>query len=205
MNKRYDLTGQVFTRLMAVSFSSRNGRGFWLCKCRCGNESQVPANRLLSGHVRSCGCLKRERMAKGTNFRHGLSYTRTHAIWAAMKSRCTNKNQKCYPRYGGRGVSVCERWQSFDMFYADMGTVPEGHSLDRIDTNGNYEPGNCRWATKYTQANNTRTNRFLSFNGETRTIAEWERHLGLPANCIGNRIRKHKWTVERALTTPLSV
>jgi hypothetical protein len=203
MNKRTDLSNQVFTRLTAVSFLSLNGRGYWLCECECGNKSRVPANRLLSGRVKSCGCLKAERIAKGTNLQHGLSYTSTHAVWASMKSRCTNRNQRCYPRYGGRGISVCERWLSFVNFYADMGDKPDGMSLDRIDPNGNYEPSNCRWATKYTQANNTRTNRFLHFNGETRSVADWGRHLGISAKAISDRINKHKWTVERALSTPL--
>lgn len=117
-----------------------------------------------------------------------------------MRSRCRNKCRHNYAMYGGRGIIVCERWDSYEAFLADMGRCPEGHTLDRIDPNGNYEPSNCRWATYINQLNNKRTNRRVEFHGETKTLAEWERAIGLNKGVLKGRLRIG-WSIERALTT----
>lgn len=133
----------------------------WLVKCDCGSEVRMTTGQ-LSGRTRSCGCWKRE---NGTRLTHGMGRkggrrSRVYRIWNAMRQRCGNPNQPHYARYGGLGVTVCERWEKFENFYADMGDPPtDTHSLDRIDPFGNYEPGNCRWATREEQARNTRRTR----------------------------------------------
>jgi len=121
-----------------------------------------------------------------------------------MRSRCNNPNDQSYPRYGGRGISVCERWDRFEVFLADMGKRPApGYSLDRTDNNGNYEPGNCHWATKTDQARNRRSNRRLTHDGRTMTLAEWAHAVALNQNTISRRIDRLGWSVARALTTPV--
>ena len=126
------------------------------CQCDCGELRTVPVHTLTQGHSRHCGCRVSE-MTTAQKTIHGLSRTVEHSTWSRMKQRCANPRSKDYPDYGGRGISVCERWQnSFEAFYADMGKRPPGTSIDRIDVNGDYEPGNCRWADAMTQRHNRR-------------------------------------------------
>lgn len=135
---------------------------------------------------------------------HGMSTTSEHCIWRSMKNRCHSPGDKGYRLYGGRGIQVCERWRnSFSAFYADMGPRPTAkHSIDRINNERNYEPGNCRWATREEQGNNTRVNVRLLFQGESLTVPQWARRLGINEDTITWRLRRG-WTVEKALTTPL--
>lgn len=121
-----------------------------------------------------------------------------------MIQRCQTKSLSVYPIYGGRGIKVCSRWRnSFDKFISDMGIRPRaGMSIDRIDPNGDYEPGNCRWATQETQANNTRRNRFIEFDGKRLTISQWARTMGIKKRTLHGRIYLRGWSVEKALTTP---
>lgn len=128
---------------------------------------------------------------------------RAYASWRSMVYRCTNPKNPKYRFYGGRGIAICDRWRVFNDFYADMGDRPEGMTLDRIDSDGNYEPGNCRWADAETQANNTRATRVLTFNGEALSISQWSRRLGLGFTTIAGRL-KTGWPVALALSEPAS-
>lgn len=203
-----DMTGQRFERLTAVSVSKRVGkRLFWLCQCDCGNTKEVSSAHLRSGNVRSCGCLAGERTRERST-KHGQSGSGNRKLrsleyktWAAMKSRCYYPKNISYRNYGGRGIKVCDRWRdSFEAFLEDMGKRPSTrHTLDRIDSNGHYEPSNCRWATYTEQLRNRKTVKLLTFNGATKCIPEWADELGISASKIRARL-KRGWTVENALT-----
>ena len=161
----------------------------------------VSAYNLRSGWSKSCGCLKASR--GGTNANHGMHKTSTYNVWNGMKARCLNPKNPKYHRYGGRGIKVCDRWLAFENFFADMGEKPQGKSLDRHPNNdGDYEPGNCRWATIAEQNNNTSVNHLLEYNGEVKTVSEWAIKVGLHQDCLFSRILNLGWSVERALTTP---
>jgi len=156
----------------------------WVCRCECGTITTVLEQSLRSGATQSCGCLLRERARDGSCKRkkHGMSKTRIHTIWIGMLSRCCSKQNLAYARYGGRGISVCERWRnSFLAFLADMGCPPSAsHTLDRIDNDGPYSPGNCRWATAKEQANNRCSNIRVTNHGNTFTLQQWSEHTGIP-------------------------
>ncbi len=135
---------------------------------------------------------------------HGLSYTPEYRAWQQMRLRCLDPKHKAYPSYGGRGITVCQRWlESPQAFLDDMGPKPSPlHELDREDNNGNYEPGNCRWVTRSVNDRNRRSSRFLEFRGESRTVAEWCELLGLSPSVVGHRLQDG-WDPERALSTPV--
>lgn len=182
--------------------SSRYGRltvlqhqhGGWLCACDCGASKIVTGNHLRDGRVQSCGCLNRDvRNAPKT---HGKRHTRTWVIWSNMVQRCTNPNSTSYQDYGARGITVCERWREFVNFYADMGDVPVGLTLDRIENDKGYEPGNCRWATRTEQALNKRTNRLLEVAGVTKPLKVWCTELGIPYWTAHARLRRGKTASE---------
>lgn len=157
--------------------------------CDCGGKITVSISSVKTGHTKSCGCIK-----------HGMSKTREYRSWNGMRSRCNNKNGKSYKNYGGRGIKVCPRWDSFEKFIKDMGKCPAGKSLDRIDNNGNYEPSNCRWTSYEEQANNRRSNNLLTFKGKTRNIAFWAKETGINQRTIRSRVSQLGWTAEKALT-----
>jgi hypothetical protein len=202
------LDGLRFGKLLVLArapdkvFSKGRKSVAWRCRCDCGREVTVIRSNLASGHSKSCGCLKVEACSR-TFRKHGLTDSKVHKIWCDMKARCTNPNADSYPIYGARGIIVCERWAtSFESFVADMGHPPSpSHSLDRIDPNGNYEPQNCRWATRYEQANNKRNTKFYTFDGKTMTIPDWSRYIGVKASILHNRINRQKWPIERAIRT----
>jgi hypothetical protein len=151
----FDITGKKYSRLTAIK---RVGglRNHWLFQCECGEITSVRKAHVTSGRTRSCGCLAKE-LRKELFTKHGMSHTTEHNIWLSFRARCENPNHMYYKNYGGRGISVCDRWQKFENFYADMGNRPDGLTLDRINNDGNYEPSNCRWATWKQQNNNRRT------------------------------------------------
>lgn len=167
----------------------------WICVCDCGAQREVASVTLRNGSSTGCGCNR-----KG-NVTHGGSGTRTHRIWKNVWTRCTNPRVKSYKDYGGRGIKVCARWRSFAAFFEDMGECPPKMSIDRIDNDKGYEPGNCRWATKKVQANNTRSNRRYTLNGRTQTVSQWAEEIGIPYNCLLYR-HMNGWDAETALTTP---
>lgn len=162
MPKFKDISGERFGRWLVLSKTDDEERAKWLCRCDCGNTGVVSGTVLRRGSSVSCGCVRSERAATLT-YRHGMNLkgapSRPYRIWTGMKQRCRDPNVSQYPYYGGRGIKVCERWEDFMNFYADMGDPPTAtHSIDQIDPDGDYEPSNCRWATPVQQANNRRNN-----------------------------------------------
>lgn len=206
MGKVIDLTGQKFGRLTAVKLDRVERCAYWLCKCDCGKETIATSGSLRTGHKKSCGCLhddlSRERLTQ-MNLTHGESNTRLYKIWTDIKKRCYRKTFWAYDRYGGRGISLCKEWHDYPTFrdwclangYADNLTI------DRIDNDGNYEPSNCRWVDRKAQANNKCNVRRITYNGETKTIAEWAEALGINYTTLYNRIFNYNIPLAEALST----
>lgn len=197
--------GYRFGRLVVEAAAPANGyRRRWFCRCDCGVVKAFDHSNLRAGFSKSCGCLKRDQnKERSFALTHGRNKTPEHRSWSGMIQRCTNPNMDSWPDYGGRGIAVCERWRnSFEAFLADVGERPSpAHSLDRIDPNGNYEPGNCRWATRAQQAQGRRTTvlswdivneiRGRSQHGESRkSIAK---RMGLRSNVVGRIVRNLAW------------
>lgn len=176
-------------------------RAQWQCICDCGTITTVSGQSLGRGSTKSCGCLAREAVIQRTQT-HGLSRTHIYRSWNTMIQRCTNPNNTHWPSYGGRGISVCKEWFSFENFYRDMGERPHGATLERSDNNKGYEPGNVIWASRLAQANNRRTNVLVTLNEETKTVAEWGRFTGLGKQVIKKRL-DDGWPAWRTLTEPL--
>lgn len=191
-----DLTNKKFGRLLAIELAEPAFNTYgktvrrWLCHCDCGNTTIVRVSKLTSGKTISCGCFHKE-ICSAMFKTHGMRHTREYESWASMKDRCLNKKSSKFYLYGGRGISICERWKtSFKDFYADMGDRPIGTTIDRINTNGNYEPSNCRWATPKQQANNLRTTKFFTVNGITDTISGFAERLGCSRDAIKLRLKR---------------
>ena len=197
-----EIIGRKFHRMLIVEFAGRAANKSILvrCQCDCGNFKVVRLCALARSEIKSCGCYRREfSAAQKTTLKHGRSHSPTYKSWTAMKVRCLNVNHVAYEAYGGRGINICQRWHdSFENFLEDMGERPIGYSLDRIDPDGNYEPGNCRWATARIQGNNRRSTRFLDCNGMILTVSEWAEVTALKKGTIRERL-KRGWSVEKAL------
>lgn len=178
----------------------KDGKRVWMVVCDCGTERVISEGEVRARQ--SCGCKRIETTIKAKTT-HGDCKSKEFMAWAAMMTRCRNPKQACFKNYGGRGISVCTRWQKYEHFLADMGRKPSlRHTLERIDNDGNYEPKNCRWATRSEQALNKRNNRWISFGKETLTLTEWARKLGCSNAMISQRLDKG-WSVEKTLTTPV--
>lgn len=188
-----NLTGQRFNRLQVLSFSHVKGReSYWICACDCGKVKTIRYNSLVYARTKSCGCLQIEIATK-----HGLAgKSYLYNLWEGIKARCLNPNNKDYHKYGGRGIEVDAHWaNSFiafrDYILANLGDRKAGESLDRIDNNKGYEPGNVRWASPIEQGANRRDNNLLTHNGKTLCMAEWSRELGIAVSTLKNRQYKN--------------
>ena len=192
MGTLIDLTGKRFGRLLVIGRAETDSRGklSWLCKCDCGNEKTIRGDSLQGDRAKSCGCLQKEIASIG-NRTHGLSKVPTYEVWYNMQHRCFNKNNHVYKNYGGRGITVCDRWLKFENFYEDMGDKPKGLTLDRNDNHGNYEPSNCSWVTRKEQSRNIRSNRMIKYGGREQCMAEWAEEIGISQNALGCRLKKY--------------
>lgn len=169
-------------------------------KCNyCNKEFRGSFNRVNNMELKSCGCYRKTQLSI-RSITHGLSKTKEYAIWRSMKDRCYNPKVKRFPNYGGRGITVCDRWlNSFENFLEDMGRRPSiNHSIERNENNGNYEPSNCRWATRLEQANNKTNNVSISFNGKTLNLSQWAREINVPVSRIETRFKKN-WDLKDVL------
>ena len=201
-----DLTGMQFNRWHVVSLAGRTKHGAltWNCVCDCGNKVIVSGNTLRMGTSKSCGCIKVE-FVKSRFTKHGKHDTSEHRIWRDMFGRCQCVTHASYADYGGRGITVCERWRDFANFLADMGERPSRrHSIDRINNSGNYEPSNCRWATPLEQSVNRRNNHIITYNGGSLTLSEWSKRLSIAETTLSKRLYSG-WSDERALSTPVDI
>lgn len=206
-----NLLHQKFNRLTAIGYAGKNrsDKNTWLWRCGCGKLHIASAADVKSQRTKSCGCLKLQHLLRRntSNRTHGAArnglQTPEYRIWGGMHTRCFNPNDAHYADYGGRGITVCDRWKdSFENFLADMGPRPTPkHTIERTNNDGNYELNNCVWATFYTQSRNKRSNHMVTYNGETLCVTDWAPRLGLTVACLFMRLRK--WTIEDAFTRPL--
>lgn len=206
--EREDLTGQRFNKLVVLSSApdhvKPNGDcvARWNCECDCGNFTVVDGASLKNGHTKSCGCLQGEHHMDSC---HNVGRTRLYRIWQDMRQRCSNPNNNGFQDYGGRGITVCDEWNNSYIAFKEWATsngYADDLSIDRIDVNGAYEPSNCRWSTFVEQANNTRTNRSVTYNNETLTLAQWRKRLGFKRGVLEYRLNSG-WSEEKAFTTPV--
>jgi hypothetical protein len=192
--KLIDLSNKSFGRWLVSDYA---GKSYWNCICECGTTKKVFSFNLINNKSVSCGCYAAER-----NTKHGMSRTKIYSIWEGMKQRCTSPSNTYWHRYGGRGIKVCERWQLFENFYADLGDPPtEQHSLGRIDNDGDYEPNNVRWETLEQQNNNKVLNHKVTIDGVTKTLTQWAQENGLKPSTVMSRV-SYGWNDYDAVTLP---
>jgi len=205
-NPRFqDLTGQVFGRLTVLAYAgaSPSGAQRWLCGCDCGRQKVVQGGHLKNGSIRDCSCRKNAASAQRAT-KHGQHGVPEYIVWKGIRARCHNLREPAYSNYGGRGIKVCDRWDHFEKFLADMGKRPsQRHTLERKNNHGPYSPENCIWADRQVQARNTRRNRYITANGETLLLCQWAERLGVRASVIVNRCDYYGWTEAEAVLTPL--
>ena len=199
--KLIDLTGRQFGRLTVIArtdskrLPSGQPQSQWACRCQCGVTATVLGRMLRDGKTTSCGCFHREQLAERST-KHGCARvgrkTSEYSIWCDMIKRCSNPNHSHYRHYGGRGITVCDKWRNdFTAFLNDIGSRPDGMSLARINTDGNYEPANVRWATNVEQARNKRSNRRLEWGGRIWVLEELAQHLRIPSRALWHKLRRH--------------
>lgn len=205
MAKWIDLTGRRFGRLTVVEVDQRGCADndyvtTWKCVCDCGNMITTRTACLRRGYTQSCGCLRSELSAQRTT-KHNGKDTRLYAIWKGMRGRCNNPNVRCYGRYGGRGIHVCDEWNDFVAFrdWSNTHGYAEDLTIDRIDNNKDYSPDNCRWVDLITQANNKRNNCHVVYKGKTYTLAQLQALTGVNSTTIASRIRNRGMSVEDAV------
>lgn len=193
--------GDVFGRLVVeeIGKQASNRRAFAVCRCSCGSELKaIRFDALLSGITTSCGCFQREQSTT-----HGLTKSPHYKRWGHMISRCTNPSDAAYKDYGGRGIKVCDRWLSVEQFIDDLPAgYTDGVEIDRIDNDGDYEPGNVRWSSAKANSDNRRSARRLTFNGKTQSLSRWAIEIGVNQGTLKSRLDDSGWTLERALTEP---
>lgn len=200
MNNR-DLTGQKIGRwtiIEKVVLPKGQDKAMWIGRCECGVVKNVRDGELRSGKTKSCGCLRKDPAQKT---KHGYAGTKIYNVWIGMVKRCGNPDCGSYGYYGGRGITVCERWLKFENFNEDMSPRPDGMSLDRVDNSKGYSKENCRWATRTQQSRNTRAVRLIAYNGETKCVSEWAEYLGLKYCTLLRRLNSG-WDIARAFNTP---
>lgn len=187
-----NLVGNVYSFLTVI----KKLKSGYECVCICGNLKIAQGYNLIRGKAKSCGCLRK-------TVAHYLAKTPTWYSWCAMRGRCYKINHHQYKNYGGRGIKVCDRWlNSFIAFYEDMGQRPEGHTIDRIDVNGDYYKENCKWSTYKEQNNNKRDNRIITYQGRTMNATQWANELGVKTHLIYDRIGRRGWSIDDAFTKP---
>lgn len=193
MQKKDKNLGIRHGRLLVLRFDESrtpSGHKKYQMICDCGAIVTKPLSVVKIGDIRSCGCLARE-LSASRKFKHGLIGTKEYAAWTGMRARCLNPKKKTFKYYGGRGISICARWGSFEKFLKDMGPAPgKEYSIDRINVNGNYDPGNCRWATKKEQSENRRRSIFIEFFGEKRSLVYWCKFFSINYFTARNRLRR---------------
>ena len=204
--ERKDLTGKRFGRLIVVERGHRDKwrAWYWVCKCDCGKETHSRGTDLLSGVSSSCGCYNIEQ-ARSSNIKHDLSHSRVYRTHASMLQRCYNPKHTSFFRYGGRDITVCDEWKTFENFlkWSQDNGYTDKLTIERIDVNGNYEPSNCIWIPQKDQAKNTTRTNYITLNGETLSISEWEKRTGIKRGTLYSRFYIYKWSEERTLTTPV--
>lgn len=209
MGKFIDITGQRFGRLIVserTGTSKSGGNALWSCRCSCGQQTIIQAPDLKSGHTQSCGCLQKEVIAQiSTIHSHTLNrkVSPTYGSWRGMRTRCFNPNDPAYKNYGGRGITVCNRWKKFVNFLKDMGEAPVRSQIDRIDNNGHYNKSNCRWTTSKINNRNRRNNRLITYKGETLCLSELAEKYNIHPNTLWMRLNQYNWTLEKSLATPV--
>lgn len=199
------LPGEKYNYLTTVKeIKDEKGRTMWECKCDCGNTTTVSVTSLKTGKTKSCGCFRKKaannRAKKAKTY--GYTHHRLYACYYRIRRRCERKSDPSYNRYGGRGIKMCDEWKNDIMAFITWGIengYKEGLSIDRIDNDGDYSPDNCRWADAMQQSNNRSTNKLVTYKGETHTVAEWSRIVGIRQLTLNARLVSG-WTVEDALT-----
>lgn len=192
-----EVVGLVFHRL---TVTGRAPNYMWFALCECGKTVCYKLADMRSGKCRSCGCLNREQNQNGSQPKHGMTGTRLYKQWSDMKTRCQNPAANNYDRYGGRGIGVCQEWETFENFARDMGECPEGMTLERVNNDADYSAKNCRWASRKEQANNRSSNVLATLNGKTQSLKQWCTELNLSYSRVAQRVSKLGWTPEKALT-----
>ncbi|MGL5732317.1 MAG: hypothetical protein ACRCX5_14505 [Bacteroidales bacterium] len=200
-----DMSGLTFNRLTVLSRADNvNMRAMWNCLCSCGKELIVSGKHLRNKSVQSCGCLNKEILDK-SRVSHGMTNTKIYKKWAMMKTRATNKNRDHAHNYILRGIGICDEWKSFESFYewALNNGYSDDLTIERIDVDKPYCPSNCKWIKLSDQAFNKTSTHWIEFRGERKSLTEWAIQLGFKPNVIMERINRYKWSIEKALTTPV--